>query len=347
MVFATLADQGLKNAVKLIVLSMMQSDAQKQSERKGEHRVWYLMLLLGIPYTIYDADSKDHLRIVRRILKPIGVKLRRLLVHWPQRRDDNGRYFFRFLRYKRDDQAANRLAESFLYALSLIHGPMIDPAHDSLILLVPDTMVHDRDQVSIDELVNLEKSRPAEDRMVGFPYSTLGTVSTADKNTFENAWRIAGFTFGNEHLFEATRFLKTSHDNFYIYPGQIREVVSDPERIPLTTSNQTHFEIALQNAFKAIEAVIGDPPKDKMKFFKKLRKIGVDPFIEAELTIETKKPIHQVIRDMNQARDKKSAHGSTRNRAIKVYDMLIYQECSSYIVKTALDTAMGASLFAR
>jgi len=326
---------------------MMQSDIRKQLEREGERRVWYLMLLLCIPYTGKDADSKDHLRIVRRILKPIGVKLRRLLVHCPQQRDDRGRYLFRFLRYKRDDQAATRLAESFLYALSLINGPMIDPAHGSLIQLVPDTMVRDLDQVSMDELVNLEKSRPAEDRMVDFPYSTLGgTISTTDKDTFEDTWRIAGFTFGNEHLFEATRFLKTSHDNFYIYPGQIREVVSDPERLPLTTSNKTHFEIALQNAFKAIEAVIGDPPKDEMKFFKKLRKIGVDPFIEAGLMIETKKPIHQVIRDMNQARDKKSAHGSTRNRAIKVYDMLIYQECSSYIVKTALDTAMGASLFA-
>jgi hypothetical protein len=94
---------------------------------------------LGFPVSTYGGDPRKHFRIVRKECHVIGVNIRRLFVNWDQWQDTNGRYLFRFFRYKRNDQAAIRLAESFLYGLSLVHGPMIEPNHDSLILRIPDS----------------------------------------------------------------------------------------------------------------------------------------------------------------------------------------------------------------
>ena len=108
------------------------------------------MLLLGVPFPTYGDDPTRHFRVVREECQAVGVMVRRLFVHWNQHRDQNGRYLFRFLHYRRDDRAAVRLAEAFLYGLSLIHGPMTEPDHDSLVLRVPDSLVMGRDEVSLD-----------------------------------------------------------------------------------------------------------------------------------------------------------------------------------------------------
>ena len=53
------------------------------------------------------------------------------------------------------------------------------------------------------------------------------------------------------------------------------------------------------------------------------------------------KPIYQVIRDMNDARDKKAAHGSTPNRNITEVELLEYQNCARLIVLGAAKTEIG------
>lgn len=150
-------------------------------------------------------------------------------------------------------------------------------------------------------------------------------------------------TFNDPALFAATRFLNRSHDSFIVYPGQIREVASDVDAVPRTASGQTDFEDALHNAFKAVEAVIGDPPSDDRKFFDKLKDIGVDP--QEKVGFTEKVPISTVIRRMNEAWDKRSAHGSTRQRTIRAAELLEFQACAKAIILTALGRARRTPLF--
>jgi hypothetical protein len=149
--------------------------------------------------------------------------------------------------------------------------------------------------MSIDNLVKLEKSRNPKERILSFPNLTLRQVCMTSPDRFEAAWRIARVTFASEHLFEATRFLKRSRDNFYVYPGQINEVASDAFIVPKTSSEQTNFEDALQNAFKAVEAIIGDPPKDERKFFMKLKELGLDPQEEVGYIVKMGNVYHSSI----------------------------------------------------
>jgi len=118
---------------------------------------------------------------------------------------------------------------------------------------------------------------------------------------------------------------------------------SDPDLVVESGWEQSRFENALISSFKVIEAIIGDPPGDDRKFHRKLRSIGVDPH---ELVgYRDKKPIHEVIREMNIARDKKSADGSTPDRSIAVANMLGYQACSRYVLIYALENYLGEELF--
>lgn len=314
-----------------------------QNKIKTEHRVWYLLLFHCVPLTLYDDEnSSRHFKIVCRECKKVGVIVRRLYVHWPEKDDVNGRYLFRFRYYKRNDSAAIRFGESFLYGLSLVGGSNKHMEYeDSLVLRVPDSVVSGRDYVSL-ELVDFEESRFTEDRMVDYPNYTIGICGATTPDRFEAAWRIAPVTFRNNPLFEATRFIKRSFDCFDIFPGQLAEALSDQQMAALTSSDQTRFEDSLQNAFKAIEAIIGDPPKDDNKFFIKLRQIGLDP--NEIVGYRNRKAIHKVIRDMNRARDKKAAHGSTKNRAIYVSELIEFQSCCALVIQAAIEAARGSAI---
>jgi hypothetical protein len=219
---------------------------------------------------------------------------------------------------------------------------MIEDDPGSMIFRVPDSMVNGATAIEPETLVELERSRPPEERELDYPYSALGGLAATTADRHEAAWRVATVTFNNETLFDATRFLKRSHDNFYVYPGQIREVACDQEASPPSSSHQTHFEDALHNAFKAIEAVIGDPPRDERKFFDKIKAIGIDPF--EPVGYDERRPISTVVRTMNEARDKRSAHGSTRRRTIRPAEVLDFQACAGTIVLAAIEMAHGSPI---
>jgi len=306
-------------------------------------RGWYLLLQVGVPSAFYDEDAARHIRVVGEGLGTAhAITIRQIDLE--DKSFSRGHYLFRFPRYKRDHALASRLAEAFVYGMSLVHGPMVEIHHDSLVVRVPDTMVRSAGSIRVDALIELERSRCPEDRSLTFPSTALGTISSTSSDRHEAAWRIAALTLENNRLFDATRFLKRSLDNFYVYPGEIRKVLSVEGAVPRTSSHQSNSEDALQNAFKAIEAVIGDPPKDDRRFFEKLRGIGIDPL--EEVGFDRKVTISALIRRMNEARDKCSAHGSTPPRLIRHAELLEFQACAEVVVLAALEKAGGTEFFA-
>ena len=191
-------------------------------------------------------------------------------------------------------------------------------------------------------LIQMEESRPWEERSIPHPSPRIAGGTKVATERHEMAWRIASVTFRDAALFEATRFLHRSYENFSVSPGGIQEVLDDPNFTPNTGALQNRFEDALHSAFKAVEAVIGDPPKDDRRFFAKLASLGIDP--AADSGYLEKIPFERMIRRMNEARDKRSAHGSTRNRRISAADLLDFQTCAEILVLTALEKSRGCPL---
>jgi hypothetical protein len=310
-----------------------------------ERRVWYLVLHIGVPCRPVDRGFRRHMRRVRDAVRQAGVMIRCVEICDNPTRPmwKHPHYLFRFLRFRRDDSAATRLAESFLYALALTSAPVIEPDEEALTLRVPDSMVRNRDTVSLDALIKVEAARAPEEISIAFPHVALATVASTTEERFEAAWRIGSLVFRDQQLFEAARFLKASRDDFFVSPGEVNEVVYGDEIVPRTSAVQTRFENALQNAFKAIEAVIGHPPKDDRKFFEKLRDIGLDP--NEEVGYGEKRPLHEAIRRANDARDKKSAHGRTGDRTIMVGELLNHQACAECIIWAAVEKKLGKAVF--
>jgi len=154
------------------------------------------------------------------------------------------------------------------------------------------------------------------------------------ENAVDEAWKITPLLFQNDRIYNAVSFLKTGQDDFFVRPGEINEIFAKWNQSSKTGFYQRKFENSLQNAFKAIEAIIGDPPKDNKKFFAKIKGIGLDPF--EEFGYLSKDPLHVVIPQMNAARDKKAAHGSTKDRIITLGEMMTYQDCAHLIVAAAI-----------
>jgi hypothetical protein len=119
-----------------------------------------------------------------------------------------------------------------------------------------------------------------------------------------------------------------------VYPGGIDEVTHD-DVCPHSASMRSRFEDALHNSFKAVEAIIGDPPKDDRRLSEKLKKIGIN--FDEPVGYRVKEPIGTVIRSMSAARDKKSAHGNTRHRSITPAELLEFQACAHLVVVAALE----------
>jgi hypothetical protein len=257
------------------------------------------------------------------------------------RNNEHGHYLFRFRWYRRDDPTAVRMAESFAHGLSMAGGLFVDRG-DPLVLRVPDGIVRGEERIGAKDLVAVERSRWPERGSLFNPAKALASISCTTADTHEIAWRIATTSFCNPALFDAIRFIHRSHENFYVAPGGISEVIYDPEIHPVSGTLQSNFEDALQNAFKAVEAVIGDPPRDDRRFFAKLQSIGIDP--HEEVGYLEKSPIERVIRQMNDARDKRSAHGSTRSRSISPAELMSFQACAEEVVLAALERARGGPI---
>ncbi|MGA3050709.1 MAG: hypothetical protein ABSE00_02175 [Chitinispirillaceae bacterium] len=305
----------------------------------------YLLLNTIIPSRIMPPPSVKNLEGIisaQQSGKILGIEIRPIrLISSDQR--GYFRYIFFYPRYNRNDRDAQYIGDCFLNAFSVLNGPINSQDETQSVFRFPANLIYKKQSILIEKLLEIERLRPFKERDLISLYMSIMSIPVMPiGNLFDKAWRMTPILKENKKLFEATRFFSISQTDFYVAPGQIPEILSDPSMVPITSGAQSKFENSLQNAFKAIEALIGDPPKDDRKLFHKLKEIGVNPSLEFD-TLE-RKPIHTIIRKMNDARDKKSAHGSTPRKKpedlIAAKELMEYQFCARFIILTAIELEM-------
>jgi len=277
-------------------------------------------------------------------MKSVGVYLHHVeIVFKEPDRDQRGRFVFRFPRYERRDEDAERLGESFVYSMEFLWGPIASWEDlPCCVFRIPAEMIRESSYISLKMLGELDAKRQIEERTISFSYSELGAVYVGEE-TVEAAWRMTPVVYQNEALLRALTFLGQSYHHFYVCPGDFNDVLDEPDMKASTGRIQSEWENALQNAFKAIEAVIGDPPKDDRKFFHSLSSIGIDP---ADMVgYGEKTSIANAIRVMNAARDKKAAHGSLASRELTIGEVLNHQACAKYVVRAAVEYKLGEPIY--
>ncbi|MGA3245436.1 MAG: hypothetical protein ABSE41_12525 [Bacteroidota bacterium] len=118
---------------------------------------------------------------------------------------------------------------------------------------------------------------------------------------------------------------------------------------PVSRSEFVKAEAAVLNAFKAVEAIIGDPPKNEKKFRQCLIDVGLDPdelvgFVGRgpDSGTDLRVPICEKIRQMSYVRDKKAAHGrSSADRRLSYFQIMDFQECAATVVQVAIEHKLG------
>lgn len=163
------------------------------------------------------------------------------------------------------------------------------------------------------------------------------------ENVTALSWRCARVLEQRPALRFACAFVADAQSRFHVFPGGLDEALYEGAYVPKRAGELASWESSFQSAYKAVEAVIGDPPRDEAKLLSKMRDAGISP--DELVGYLAKLPISEVIRKMNTIRDKRAAHGSTRMRGIRMDEMVEFQECARYVVQVAVERAMGVPLF--
>jgi hypothetical protein len=321
-------------------IDILCSDNTSDTTNMDKNKVYYLVLHIGasmgsqryhinrraISITHYYSDAIA-------AIGSLGITLKLIKIY-----SDNGsyqnRFAFCFPKAQRRDTDAEKLGESFIYSLELMFMPVIDDLHSSFVFRIPAGMMGPSRKLTYKMLSDLEESRDFAERTVNFPH-TLAQAGFTEEERVRVAWMITPIVYNNEFILRALMFYNQSIEHFDVSPGELRDVLSAPGKTPPNLRIQAVWENALHNAFKAIEAIVGDPPSNEAKYLDKLRRAGLDP--NEFVGYQKKERISDVIRKMNVLRDKKSAHGSIANRTLTVGELLEYQSCSQYVLEATIE----------
>ncbi|MBN1314346.1 MAG: hypothetical protein JXA42_02720 [Anaerolineales bacterium] len=302
-----------------------------------ERKVIYLILQIGMQKS-KCSPSNRYLLEANKAAKKLDIKFNHIKV----RDSQSERYFFRFPWYKRDDEKANKIAESLIYAVNIVKGPIGDSYESAIIFPIPSILIKNVEEISSDILIKVEENRPYDLRVLEFPGS-IGSFSSILDYNMALAWKITPLIYSNDNLFNAARYLKESQDNFYVWPGQLDDVISDSLSNFSTGWELGRLEATLINTFKVVEALFGYPSSNDKKLVNKICMIGIDP--NEKFGVEPKLPLFKFVRVMKEARDKSSAHGSTSPKNILVRDMLLYQDCARYLLMKAIEHYCGEKIY--
>ena len=306
-----------------------------------ENKVVYLLRHLGAPQKKESRLSCYNLAM-REAEKHFGIHIYQQPFGQKGMADHiSNRFFFRFPRYLNDQSKAVHIGESVLLGVELSFGQFTDFFSPEPIYSFPSSLFSKKGYVTISEIKEYEELKPYDQKSAEFSEEIFSACWITRSNV-EIAWRMARVLYDDRNLFNGASFFQSSQEKFYVTPGQLIDIIGDNSTAK-SGWEQSRLEDALINIYKTIEAVIGDIPKDDRKYFNKLVQKGIDPH---ELVgYSCKKELHSLIREINSERDKKSAHGKTPKRKIKIGDMLEYQECARHVLLLAIEHQLGDKVF--
>ena len=288
--------------------------------------------------------QKCIVQAMKELEEHIGVKMWSwpiLSKYEPNPKRAHRRIFFACPRARRDDLFAARLAENILLLCELFYGPLY--RMDDKYFAFPFRLAPFRNNKGI-QLKSLSRqvTTALNDPTFIFVDSLLQEHVGIPDQIVAVALRAARLLHRYESLRMAVAFISKSQHDFHVFPGQLQEAIHDGGWMPTGAYELAQWESAFHNSYKAVEAVVGDPPKEEKRFYSKLVEQGIDP--DEEVGFVVKEPISKVLRDMNRIRDSKVAHGSTPERGIQLNQMVEFKECANYVVQQALNRAYGGNL---
>jgi len=276
------------------------------------------------------ADSIEEINIPK-----IGVRLKRVFLTEKDRlrkANEQDDYMGRFLFYIndgiKDDSFAQSFADAVISSLALVYGVTTEEIPTAI--SIPEDVIKKGRFIRIKDVIG-SKGVGSEiyfrvTHSIGVPNKVLDYV-----------WRIVPVIVERKSLMDATGFYKESIMQAWVADDDVFEIMSDNLDMPPSQAERASIETAYQNAFKTIEAIIGEPPKDERKLRMKLIKAGINPDERVGYELYGMKPgketVIKKLMDMHQNRDKMVAHGRTTTpRTIGYCELKDKQALARYIL---------------
>ena len=301
-------------------------------------------LLTGLSYPTKSVYPNTELVLAESIeeinLPKIGVRLKRVFLTEKDRiRKVHIQYEYkdRFVFYIndgiRDDDFAQKFADAVMCSLAVIHDWPMEEVPTAI--SIPENVIKKGRLIKIKDLVGSDGIGS------GIYFRVMESIGVADY-VLEEVWRIVPIVVKSKSLMDAANFYKESIGQVWIAGDDVFDIMSYNLDIPPSQAQRARIETAYQNAFKAIEAIIGEPPKDKKKLRVKLLKDGINPDEEVGYNLYGMKPgketLLKKVMDMHQNRDKKAAHGKTNiPRTIGYCELKDKQALARHILLSHID----------
>ena len=247
-------------------------------------------------------------------LKDVGITLERVflsekerITKVPTQYECEDRYIFRIGDGIKDEDTAQLFADSVMASLAVVHDTATEET--SIAISIPEDVVKKGRFIKIKDLFgNFGLGSEMYFSVmsgVGVPYEVLDYV-----------WNIVPVVMKNKSAMDAANFYRESIMQAWVAHDTVFDIMSQNSDLPSSNSERVRIETAYHIAFKVIEAIIGEPSKDRNKLRTKLMATGINPDEIVGYELYGMKPgkeaIVKKLENMHLIRDKQAAHGGTK-----------------------------------
>jgi len=308
--------------------------------------VEYLVCGLGFPppTLVPEITGPD----LARVIKLGEFQLRAVDVVYPDDDADNPRmprrrrFMLSIREGDNDDPVARRFLEAVSSSMVLVYGPISAMRLAAIRLPSASTDTVDLSALLDGEIVGEFDFMPDWDIGIRMMVNEALQVPV---EVYEACFRCVPVVLQDPY-FTASYYYFVSMLELSFIGGDRDLVLAHHPEVPVSAHERAKAENALQNAFKAIERLIGEPPKDDRKLQIKLKEMGIDPNLEAGWAIDEfpNEPLWKKVRTLQKNRDSRAAHAlSSGRQPLTYYEVMDAQGCAETILQLAVMNQLGPS----
>lgn len=292
-----------------------------------------MYLLTGL---IYPDNPKYHengsLKDITDInLESIGIVLSYVEIKKPTYKTggigNNRRFVYSLLNGEIDDQLAQNFADALMVALAVRYDIGIDDP--------PIPLRLHKSQIKAGEIIQWQDIVNSDDRYIKESFLWHMSIGLPP-NILTWAFQAIPVLIHNPSIMNSCSFYRESILKIWHCEEDIAEMILDGDT-PTSVVERANIETAYHNAFKAIEALIGQPSKDKNKLRIQLHEQGINPDeIVGYDTLRGKneETILKKVLVMLENRNHKAAHGKTdKPRDIGYLELADKQKLAKYMIR--------------
>jgi hypothetical protein len=272
----------------------------------------------------------------------IGIRLKRVFlteklmvstIEVDDGHENDNRFAFYINDGEEDDTLAQRFADATMLSLDVAYDVAAEETFTAI--RISESCIKRGCIIRIKDIVG--------DAGIGsHTYSRVVRALGVPSDVLDYVWRIVPVILENQSLMDAAGFYRESIMQAWVADDDVFEIMQNNSDLPLSQAERARVETAYQNAFKAVEAVIGEPSKDEAKLRLKLTDAGINPDEIFGYDLYGMKPGKETflkkLKDMHQTRDKKAAHGRTNiPRTIGYRELKDKQAFACYLIQANID----------